>query len=101
MIGPLTCLDDVRHSLGMWLLSEETLTAAQVKKMIQAARELALYVECNLKLKDLTDRGFAVSYFSPQLRNEIRAVLNEMDTISAGAETTIKRRNETLTQKAK
>lgn len=96
--GPITDIDDVRHSLGMWLLSEETLTPAQVKKMVAAARELALYVECNLKLKDLTDQGFKVSYFSPQLRKDIRVVLDEMDTISAGTEKTIQRRNETLTE---
>lgn len=95
-MGPITDLDDVRHSLGMWLLSEKELTAAQVKKMVTAARELALYVECNLRLKELTDQGFAVSYFSPQLRNEIRVILDDMDKISAGTETTIKRRNETL-----
>lgn len=98
MIGPITELEDVRTALGTWLLSEEALTAAQVKKMVQAARELALYVECNLKLKELTDQGFRFSYFSPQLRNQVRAVLDEMDTISAGTETTIKRRNETLTE---
>lgn len=101
MIGPITDLDDVRHSLGTWLLSEKELTAAQVKKMVTAARELALYVECNLRLRELTERGFAASYFSPQLRKDIRAVLDEMDTISAGTETTIRRRNETLTEPPK
>lgn len=99
MFGPLESLDDVRHTLGAWLLSEEKLTAADVKRMVEGARELAKYVECNLRLRELTDRGFAVSYFSPQLRAEIRAELDKMDLISAGSEVTLQRRNETLARK--
>ena len=96
MIGPIVTIDDVRTALGSWLLSEPTLTASQVKQQIKAARELAKIVECNLKLHDLTERGFSINYFCPQLRKEIRAVLDEMDSVSAGTETTIQRRNENL-----
>lgn len=95
-MGPIESLADVQNALGMWLLSEKSLTSSEVQKMVKAARELALYVECNLKLRELTERGFEISYFSPQLRNEIRVVLDTMDTITAGSETTLKRRNETM-----
>lgn len=96
MLEPIVNIDDVRHALGSWLLAQDSLTPSDVKKHVQAARELAALVELNLKLKDVTDSGFKVNYFSPDARKEIRRILDDMDAVSAGTHTTMRRRNEAL-----
>lgn len=85
--------DDVRWALGNWILEQEKVTPAELKKMVTSARELALYVDCMLRLKDKTDEGFNANYFSPLLRADIRKILDEMDSVSDGTHTTIQRRN--------
>lgn len=101
MLGPINDIDDVRWSLGSWLLSQESLTPADVKKHVQAARELAALVELNLRLKDVTDTGFKTNYFNPAARKEIRRILDEMDAVSVGTHALMKRRNETLSKGVK
>lgn len=96
MPDPIATIDDIRWSLGAWLLSQETLTPAEVKKHVHAARELATLVELNLKLKEVTDRGFAAHYFSPDARREIREIIDAMDAVSAGTHKIMSRRNDQL-----
>lgn len=95
-MGPIVDIDDVRSTLGAWLLERESMTAAEMRKLWTSARELAQLVELNLRLRDVTEAGFAVNYFSPDRRREIRAILDEMDAVSDGTHTTLRRRNETL-----
>lgn len=96
IVEPICTIDDVRYTLGMWLLSQEELTPSKAVKMIVAAKELAAYTDCVLRLRDVTEQGFAMSYFAPQLRDAIRGILDEMDGIGAGTQETIRKRNETL-----
>ena len=101
MLESIVNIDDVRHALGSWLLAQESLTPSEVKKHVHAARELAALVELNLRLKDVTDAGFKTNYFSPDARKDIRGILDEMDAVSAGTHTLMRRRNETLSKGAK
>lgn len=101
MLEPIVNIDDVRHALGSWLLAQDSLTPSEVKKHVQAARELASLVELNLRLKDVAEAGFRTNYFSLDARKEIRVILDEMDAVSAGTHATMKRRNEPLSKGAK
>lgn len=91
--GPIANTDDVKWSLGHWILGG-ALEYQKIEDLIRIANEQIEMLTLQKELQSKMEEGFLVSYFSPHLRQDIKNVIEKMDQVSDGPRRAVDRSHE-------
>ena len=83
-LGPIAGVDEVKWSLGHWIVSDVESAKQNIESLISSTLEAIRWVELNSRLKQKADEGLSLGYFTDLARSDLREIIDEMDKVSAG-----------------
>lgn len=95
-LGPITCADDVKWSIGSSVLADPQYACENIKKICESGADMMRMVSLNLELKSITEASFSNGWFTEMSRLRMAEIVEEIGRVQSGTRSSLDSRNSSM-----